>query len=56
MVIVLFSVLQTQIHCVTTSTEDVYVDMKKDHHHFDFSDYPEIHFLHNNLNKKVLGK
>lgn len=42
--------------CYDISTEDVYVDMKEDHHYFDFSDYPESHFLHSNLNKKVLGK
>lgn len=38
------------------STEDVYVDIKEDHHYFDFSNYPESLFLHSNLNKKVLGK
>lgn len=42
--------------CYDISTEDVYVDMKEDHHCFDFSDYPDTHFLHSNQNKKVLGK
>lgn len=42
--------------CYDISTEDVYVDMKKDHRCFDFSDYPDTHFLHSNQNKKVLGK
>lgn len=28
----------------------------EDHHYFDFSDYPDTHFLHSNHNKKVLGK
>lgn len=42
--------------CYDTSTTDVYLDMKEGPHYFDFSDYPESHFLHNNLNKKVLWK
>lgn len=31
--------------CYDISTEDVYVDMKEDHHCFDFSDYPDTHFF-----------
>ena len=37
-------------------TEDVYKDMSEDSSLFDFSDYPEDHPLHNNFNKKVIGK
>lgn len=46
----------TDYLCYDIFTEDVYVDMKEDQHYFDFSDYPESHFLHSNLNKNVLGK
>jgi hypothetical protein len=42
--------------CYDISTEDVYDDMQKDQQYFDFSDYPNTHFLHSNVNKKVLGK
>ncbi|XP_061187991.1 uncharacterized protein LOC133196056 [Saccostrea echinata] len=42
--------------CYDISTEDVYVDMMESQHCFDFSDYPVTHFLHSNVNKKVLGK
>lgn len=42
--------------CYDISTEDVYADMQKDKQYFDFSDYPDMHFLHSNVNKKVLGK
>ncbi|XP_078335323.1 uncharacterized protein LOC144626188 [Crassostrea virginica] len=42
--------------CYDIATDDVYLDMQRNQHHFDLSDYPETHFLHNNQNKKVLGK
>ena len=37
-------------------TEDIYADMEKDSHLFDFSDYPSDHPMHSNVNKKVIGK
>jgi hypothetical protein len=37
-------------------TEDLYKDMEKDSNLFDFSEYPEKHFLHSKVNKKVVGK
>lgn len=46
MAIALVSVWQTQ--------RVLNEDMKEDHHHFDFSENPEI--LHNNLDKEVLVK
>ena len=36
--------------------ENIYQDMQQDGHMFDFSDYPRVHLLFNNNNKKVLGK
>lgn len=30
--------------------------MMEDHQYFDFSEYPNTHFLHSNENKKVLEK
>ena len=37
-------------------TEDIYKDMETDKNLYDFSDYPEYHFLQSNVNKKVIGK
>jgi hypothetical protein len=37
-------------------TDDVYEDMKKDKHLYDFSDYPLNHPLYDVTNKKVIGK
>ena len=42
--------------CYDITTNDVYLDMQRNHHHFDLSDYPETHFLHSDQNKNVLGK
>ncbi|GFT46507.1 uncharacterized protein NPIL_600381 [Nephila pilipes] len=42
--------------CYEISTSDVYKDMEKDLHLFDTPDYPKNHVLHNETNKKVLGK
>ena len=42
--------------CVSVKTEDVYKDMMEMESHLDCSDYPTDHFLHSNVNKKVLGK
>ena len=42
--------------CYHIETEDIYKDMQQDAIHFDTSDYPSDHFLHSNVNKKVLGK
>lgn len=47
----------TETICNDIFTKDGYVDVKQDHHHFDFIDYHETHFLHNNLKKgSFLGK
>ena len=37
-------------------TEDVYADLQKMDDSFDFSDYPNDHFLFSNVNKKVVLK
>lgn len=37
-------------------TPDLYADLRLHADLFDFSDYPESHPLHSNMNKKVLGK
>lgn len=37
-------------------TEDFYADMVLDCALYDTSDYPADHFLHSNINKKVIGK
>jgi len=37
-------------------TEDAYRDMAENQHLYDTSNYPEGHFLHSNVNTKVLGK
>ncbi|XP_061193783.1 uncharacterized protein LOC133202021 [Saccostrea echinata] len=42
--------------CYNIFTEDLYKDLEKVKHHFDFSDYPSDHFLYDDTNKKVLGK
>ena len=42
--------------CVSVKTDDIYKDMLSMESHFDCSDYPADHFLHNLKNKKVLGK
>ena len=42
--------------CYAIETADVYKDMEIFQHLFDTSDYPNDHFLHSNMNKKVLGK
>ena len=38
------------------TTPDIYQDMKKDEYLYDTSEYPKDHFLHNERNKKVIGK
>ena len=42
--------------CLHIKTEDIYKDMKEMEEHFDFSDYPKSHVLHNEDNKKKIGK
>ncbi len=42
--------------CYLIYTEDIYDDMKKDGHLFDFSGYSKDHPCYNDINKKVLGK
>ena len=42
--------------CVSVNTQDVYKDMVEMQKEFDCSDYHVYHFLHNEKNKKVLGK
>ena len=37
-------------------TNDIYDDMRKDKHLYDFSDYPKDHPLYDVCNKKVIGK
>ena len=37
-------------------TENVYEDVNSNGENYDFSDYPKTHFLHNDSNKKVIGK
>lgn len=37
-------------------TEDLFQDMFKYSHLFDTSDFPKNHFLHSDINKKVMGK
>ena len=38
------------------TTDDVYQDMAKQQHLYDFSDYPKNHDLYDESNKKVIGK
>lgn len=42
--------------CYHIPTRDVYVDMYRHAEKFDTSDYSKNHFLHSDVNKKVLGK
>ena len=42
--------------CYEIETDDLYQDMKSDHHQFDTSNYKEDNFLYSLENKKVLGK
>lgn len=42
--------------CYCIETEDVYADMAEDKDQYDFSGYPKHHPLHDDTNKKVLGK
>ena len=42
--------------CYEFQTDDLYLDMKDDHHQFDTSNYKEDNFLYSLENKKVLGK
>ena len=42
--------------CYAIETEDIYADMAKDKHMYDFSGYPEDHPLYDITNKKVVGK
>ena len=37
-------------------TDDIYKDMEEDKDLYDFSDYPNGHFLQSNTNKKIIGK
>ena len=41
---------------VDIKTNDVYKDMTETKNEYDFSDYPQDHPLHNEENKKVIGK
>jgi len=42
--------------CYYIKTDDLYKDMLKDKELYDLSDYPKDHFLHDNTNKKIIGK
>ena len=42
--------------CYNITTNDVYKDMESNQEQYDFSNYPENHFLHNKSNMKKLGK
>nr|DAC81386.1 TPA_asm: PolB [Parasteatoda house spider adintovirus] len=42
--------------CYHIETEDIYHDMRENIDLYDTSDYPKHHFLHSEVNKKVLGK
>ena len=42
--------------CYHIETEDIYKDMAAESGFFDFSDYPNEHFLFSEANKKVIGK
>ena len=41
---------------VDIKTNDIYKDMSETKEDYDFSDYPKDHQLHNESNKKVIGK
>ena len=41
---------------VNLKTQDVYADMGSMKSHYDVSDYPQVHPLHSDQNKKVIGK
>ena len=45
----------TDSFCYEIQTEDVYLDMEKNKHFYDFSDYPRNHRLWNDDNKKKIG-
>ena len=51
-----FVFTDTDSLCYEIQTEDVYKDIEEIKDQFDFSEYPEDHFLHNTDNKKVIGK
>ncbi|KMQ82568.1 hypothetical protein RF55_22538, partial [Lasius niger] len=42
--------------CYEIATKDIYKDIAQDQQLYDTSDYPTDHPLHNNTNKKILGK
>ena len=42
--------------CYLFRTDDIYKDMTKDGHLYDFSDYPKVSGMFSEVNKKVLGK
>jgi hypothetical protein len=42
--------------CYNIFTEDIYKDMEKDKHLYDFSEYPKNHFLYDATNEKLVGK
>jgi hypothetical protein len=42
--------------CYEIKTDDIYEDMKKGKHLYDFSDYQKDHPLYDETNKKVIGK
>ncbi len=42
--------------CYLFHTRDIYQDIAADSDLFDFSDYPQNHFLYSVVNKKVIGK
>ena len=37
-------------------TSNIYTDMAREAHRYDFSNYPSNHFLYSDANKKVIGK
>ena len=54
--VMLLCFTDTDSLCLHIKTEDIYKDMKEMEEHFDFSDYPKSHVLHNEDNKKKIGK
>ena len=46
----------TDSFLVEIKTKDLYKDMQKDKHLYDLSNFQPEHFLHDAVNKKVLGK
>ena len=46
----------TDSFILSVPTEDFYKDLETELDHYDFSDYPTTHPLHNQQNKKIIGK